>query len=214
MINYGTAFTFFFKDKDWFPKFAIATLLIFSIVGLGPVLGWTLELVRRVRVGDEAGLPDWTDWRAYWKQGLKYWTVNLIWLLPIVLGIVVIYLPLLFAKSLSNEAVLILFFSFLCCDTFFLLIYSTLIIFFQPAMLGLLAATGSVRAAASLGNVWKTVRRNPVPHLIVFFIVGMGLLTVIFLVAPLTLFLGLPPMLVYSGIVTAHYAGQLARMDE
>ena len=211
MINYGTAFTFLFKDKDWFRKFAIATLLTFSIIGLGPVLGWTLELVRRIRAGEEAELPDWADWRAYWKQGFKYWTVNLLWLLPVILGVVIIYLPLLFTKLLSDEVVLILFFSFLCCDTIFLLIYSTLIVFFQPAMLGLLAATGLVRAAASPVNVWKAARRHPVPHLIVFFIVGMGLLTVVFLIAPLTLFLGLPPMLVYTGIVTAHYAGQLAR---
>jgi hypothetical protein len=214
MINYGAAFTFFFKDKDWFRKFTIATLLTFSIIGLGPVLGWTLELVRRVRTGDDAELPDWANWRGYWKQGLKYWTVNLIWLLPVVLGIVVIYLPLLLTKSISDEMVLIAFFSVLCCDTFFLLIYSTIIIFFQPAMLGILVATGSVRAASSMINVWKTVRRHPSPHLIVFCIVGLGLLTVIFIVAPLTLFLGLPPMLVYTGIVTAHYAGQLARMDE
>jgi hypothetical protein len=214
MINYSTAFTFFFKDKDWFRKFGIATLLTFSIIGLGPVLGWTLELVRRVRVGDESGLPDWADWRAYWKQGLKYWTVNLLWLLPVVLGIAVIYLPLLLVKSISDEMVLVVFFSVLCIVTIFLLIYSTLIIFFQPAMLALLAATGSVRAAASMVNVWKTVRRHPVPHLIVFCIVGLGLLTVVFLVAPLTLFLGLPPMLVYTGIVTAHYAGQLTRLDE
>ncbi len=211
MINYGTAFTFFLKDKDWFRKFGIATLLTFSIVGLGPVLGWTLELVRRVKAGEVVELPDWSGWRGYWKQGLKYWTVNLLWLLPVVLGIVVIYLPLLFAKSLGDEAVLVLFFSFLGCDTIFLLIYSTLIIFFQPAMLGLLAATGSVRAAASPVNVWKAARRHPVPHLIVFFIVGMGWLTVIFLIAPLTLFLGLPPLLVYTGLVTAYYAGQLAR---
>jgi hypothetical protein len=214
MINYGTAFTFFFKDKDWFRKFAIATLLTFSIIGLGPVLGWTLELVRRVRAGEEAELPDWVNWRGYWKQGLKYWTVNLLWLLPVVLSIVVIYLPLLLIKSISDEMVLIVFFSVLCIVTLFLLIYSTLIIFFQPAMLGILTATGSVRAAASFRNVWKTVRRHPVPHLIVFCIVGLGLLTVVFIVAPLTLFLGLPPMLVYTGIVTAHYAGQLARMDE
>ena len=214
MINYGTAFNFFFKDKDWFRKFAISTLLTFSIIGLGPVLGWTLELVRRVRNGDEAELPDWADWRGYWKQGLKYWTVNLLWLLPVVLSVVVIYLPLLLVKSISDEMVLIVFFSVLCIVTLFLLIYSTLIIFFQPAMLGILTATGSVRAAASFRNVWKTVRRHPVPHLIVFCIVGLGLLTVVFIVAPLTLFLGLPPMLVYTGIVTAHYAGQFARMNE
>jgi Protein of unknown function (DUF4013) len=211
MTDYGSAFTFFFKDRDWFHKFAVATLLTFSILGLGPVLGWTLELVRRIRAGEGTELPGWTDWRIYWKQGFKYWTVNLLWLLPVIFGILLIYLPLLFTRSFSDELVLIIFFSVLCCDTVFLLIYSTAIVFFQPAMLGILAVTGSVRAAASPVNVWKTVHRHPGPHLIVFLIVGMGLLTVVFLIAPLTLFLGLPPLLVYTGIVTAYYAGQLAR---
>lgn len=211
MINYGSAFTFFFQDRDWLRKFAIATLLTFSILGLGPVLGWTLELVRRIRAGEEPGLPGWADWRVYWKQGFKYWTVNLLWLLPVVFGILLIYLPLLFTRSLSEEIVLMIFFALLCCDTIFLLIYSTLFVFFQPAMLGILAVTGSVRTAASPANVWKAARRQPGPHLIVFLIVGMGLLTVVFLIVPMTLFLGLPPLLVYTGIVTAHYAGQLAR---
>ena len=36
---------------------------------------------------------------------------------------------------------------------------------------------------------------------------------VMLVAAALTLFLLLPPLLVYTGLVTAHFAGQLMRMD-
>jgi hypothetical protein len=78
----------------------------------------------------------------------------------------------------------------------------------------LLAKTGATGQAMNPVHLWNAVRPQFTGYLIVFLIVGVGLLNLVLLVAPLTLFLLLPPMLVYTGLVTAHFAGQLARTKE
>jgi hypothetical protein len=47
----------------------------------------------------------------------------------------------------------------------------------------------------------------------VFLIVGLALFNVVLALAAFTAFLLLPPLLVYAGLVCAHYAGQLERLD-
>jgi hypothetical protein len=50
-------------------------------------------------------------------------------------------------------------------------------------------------------------------YLMVFLIVGLALFNIILLVAAVTAFLLVPPLLAYAGLVSAQYAGQLARLD-
>jgi len=213
-LNYGAPFGFFFKDKTWLKKLAIASLLTCTIIGAAPVFGWTIEIVRRISEGEEAPVLEFPDWKTYWSLGGKFALVNAIWLLPLLLAVIVIYLPLVCISRLPDEAVLVTFAATLCWVALSLLVYSVVYIFFVPAMMVLLAKTGSTGQAMNPFRLWKAVRPQFTEYLIVFLIVGVGLLNLMLLVAPLTLFLLLPPMLVYTGLVTAHYAGQLARRGE
>jgi hypothetical protein len=47
-IYYSAVFRFFVKYKDWFRKLSIASFLIYTVVSLGPVLGWIVEVIRRL----------------------------------------------------------------------------------------------------------------------------------------------------------------------
>jgi hypothetical protein len=76
-----------------------------------------------------------------------------------------------------------------------------------------LADTDDLKRALNPVHAWRRVRTHLGPHLVVFLIVGLGATTVISFIAPLTLFLALPPLLVYTGLLLAHYAGQLSRLD-
>ena len=210
-LNYSAPFGFFFKDKAWLKKLAIASLLTCTIVGAAPVFGWTIEIVRRIGKGEEAPVPEFSDWKTFWSLGGKFALVNAVWLLPLLLAVIIIYLPLVFASRLPDEAVLLTFAATLCCVALFLLVYSVAYIFFVPAMLVLLAKTSSTGPAMNPIRLWKAVRTQFTEYLIVFLIVEVGLINLVLLVALLTLFLLLPPMLVYTGLVTAHYAGQLSR---
>ncbi|MBN2388773.1 MAG: DUF4013 domain-containing protein [Anaerolineales bacterium] len=211
-LDYGRPFTFPFQDRDWPRKILIASLLVMTIVGITPVMGWTLEVVRRLLRGEEAGLPAWKDFGPLWRAGFRYWLVNLAWLLPLITAILLPVLPLLLAGRIPDEQVLIGFGALLCCAFFFLLLYSTAYLFLLPAMTALLADTGSLRRALNPANAWRVARPHFIQHLLVLLIVAFGLLTVVAFLAPLTLLLGLPAMLVYTGLVSAHFAGQLYRM--
>ena len=212
-LDYGAAFTFFLKDKNWFKKFLVASLLTYTLVGSIPVLGWTVEIARRAWAAEPPDLPAWTNFRSKWGTGYRYWLVNLVWLLPVLLALLMADLPLFLVNSLGPERLLVIWFAVLGCALAFITIYGAAVIFLLPAALGRLAAGGTLGQALNPLNAWKRARLHPGPHLIVFLIVGLGLTTVISILAPLTLFLLLPPMLVYAGMMLAYYAGQLQRLE-
>ena len=213
MLDYASPFTFLFRDRAWLKKFVIASLLTYTLVGAAPVLGWMIEIVRQVGRGEVSELPDWTDWKPYWQLGGQFAFINAVWLLPFLVGTILVYLPLIFANQLQGEILLVIWGVTLLCVLLVLLIYSLIYAIFFPAMQVLLAGTGSTWQSANPVRLWKTVQAHFTQYLIVFLIVGLALFNVMLVAAALTAFLFLPPLLVYAGLVTAHYAGQLMRMD-
>jgi len=212
-LDYFTPFTYIFKDKAWPKKFAIASLLTYSLIGAAPVLGWMLLIVRRVGQGQAQEVPELTDWKTLWKLGGQFAGVNAVWLLPLLAAVILLYLPLIFARSIRPGALLAVFGGTLGCVLIFVLVYSIFYAFFFPAMQVLLIRTGSVWQSADPRRLWRISRPHFVQYLLVFLIVGLGLFNIVLVLAALTVFLLLPPLLVYAGLVSAHYAGQLARLD-
>jgi len=212
-IAYGKAFAFVFEDKAWPRKLLIASLLIVTLVGGVPFLGWCLEVARRVADGAPDPLPEWTGFRELWRRGYRFAALNLAWLFPALLATLSIYLPAFFVRSLDQVSLLVAWFALLGCVLLFLTVYTALVLFLVPAAMGLLATGGDLRRAIDPRQAWRRARRHAGPHLIVFLILGLGVPTVVSIAAPLTLFLGLPPLLAYSGLLLAHYAGQLERLD-
>ncbi len=212
-IDYGAAFTFLFKDPHWFKKFGVGSLLTYTLIGSIPVLGWCIGITRDVISDKKAGLPGWTGFKDYWKTGYKFWLLNLIWLMPGIFSILILYLPLILVRWVEGSMLLVLFGGVLCAELIFLLVYSCLYIFLLPAAMGKFAAAGSLRQAINPFIALRAARRQFTFHLIVFLIFGVGLLNVLAVLAPFTLFLLVPPMLVYAEIVAAHFAGQLYRLE-
>ena len=211
-LDYLAPFTYFFQSRDWLRKFVIASLLTYTLVGATPVLGWMIEIVRRVSRGEEPEVPELSDWKNFWKLGGQFAGVNMLWLLPVFLAVILLYLPLVFAHSVRPGAMLAVFGGTLACVLIFLLVYSIVYAFLFPAMQVLLAETGSIRQSADPLRLGKTARAHFTGYLVVYLIVGLGLFNAMLAVAALTAFLLLPPLLVYAGLVSAHYAGQLGRL--
>jgi hypothetical protein len=187
-------------------------VLFRSFIGISPVLGWNLEIIRRVVRGGEVELPEWTNLRIFWKEGGKSWLLNLAWLTPVILAILIIYFPLLFLRSIGTERLAVVELGVLGCMLTFITVYGMVVLFLLPAALGILAETGSLGKAINPMHAWRMARDHLGPHLLVFLIFGLGLTTMISLAAALTLFLALPPLLVYTSLVLAHYSGQLYRL--
>lgn len=214
-MEYGSPFLFLWEDKAWFKRLAIASLLTCTLIGAAPVFGWMIEITRRVAQDETPAIPAFQDWKTFWRLGGKFALVNAVWLLPFLLAVLAMYLPLvLLSGRAPDEVLLAVWGGVFCCAAAFLFLYSLAYLFFIPAMMALLARAGSAAQAMNPLCLWREVRPRFSEYLIVFLLVGVALPNVILLAALLTLFLLLPPMLVYAGLATAHFAGQLARKEQ
>lgn len=212
-LDYFAPFTYFFNSRDWLRKFVIASLLTYTLVGAAPVLGWIIAIVRRVGQAEEPEVPELSDWKNYWKLGGKYAFVNAVWLLPVAAAVILTYLPVIFNSTSTEEMFVMVWGGTLACVLVFLLVYSIFYTFLVPAMLVVLAGNGSNWHAANPVALWKTARAHFIAYLLVFLIVGLALTNIMLMFSALTIFLLLPPLLVYTWLVSAHFAGQLARLD-
>lgn len=80
-------FRFPFQGPDWANRFILGCALLFAgwVVPILPVLfvyGYALEVMRRVIDGEEPSLPPWQDWGRLFVDGLRAFTVSLVYLLP------------------------------------------------------------------------------------------------------------------------------------
>ena len=94
-MDVGKSLRFVFEDKEWLSKILIGSLILLVSVPLTPVLvgflglaivtGYSLDVLRNVRVGSVRPLPEWRDrWGEWLVEGLKLLLVLLIWSLPLI----------------------------------------------------------------------------------------------------------------------------------
>lgn len=214
-FDYGAPFGFLFKDKDWLKKFAIASLLTYTLIGAAPVFGWAIEIVRRVARDEEPVVPELNDWKRYWQLGGKFAFANALWLLPLLFTVILLYgVPALLIGRVSDASVIWVFGGTLLCVVGFLFIYSIVYAYFIPTMMVSLADGDSAWQAANPIHLWRLARPHFTGYLMIFLIVGIALVNVVLLLSAFTLFLLLPPMVVYVTLVTAHFAGQLGKKEK
>ncbi len=212
-LDYSTPFGFVFRDKTWLKKFIVVSLLTYTLIGAAPVLGWTIEVVRRVARKEEPALPEFDDWKTFWALGGKFALVNALWLLPLLFAVLLLYgVPALLIGRVPDSSVLWVFGGTLLCVSGFLFVYSLIYVFFLPPMMAALAQGDSAWQAANPLQLWRLVRPRFMEYALIFIIVGIALFNILFLLAALTLFLLLPPLLVYGGLVAAHFTGQVVHL--
>ena len=203
-MDFGLAFSFPFQDEEWIKKVAIAgVLVLIPIVGWFAVLGWSLEVSKRVIAGDKETLPAWTDFGGFMSLGLKAVVVLLIFLIPIF----VIVLPTSFASTLVDSADLETIVTVvIICVSCIVVFYAIVLAFVVPASFGRLAATGSIGEALNVGKLWGMIRAAPSAYLIAIlgyiaagFVGGLG---------TFACGIGLLLTLAYSLAVEGHLNGQ------
>jgi hypothetical protein len=211
-MDFGSAFTFVFQDTDWLKKVGIAAA-VFLIPLVGPIvlLGWGLEITRRVINNEPQPLPDWSDFSGYLQKGLRGFVVSLAYLMPVILIAICGQLLNVGAiAGLSNAdsdtagMVITLIGTCTMCLVFVLAIVTGFIL---PAANGLLAVHDQVGAAFRFNEVLGLVRAAPGPYLMV--VLGAGLANL--LLAPLGALVCGIGILITSAFVTAvsgHLSGQ------
>jgi hypothetical protein len=158
-MDFGKAFSFVFEDEDWLKKIAVGGLFsLIPVIGIFVVLGWGVEITKRVINGDPEVLPDWSDFGGYLTRGFMVFLVAFIYLLPVILLQACSSLPYLYEAA--DETLLTIFTIVTVCFGCLTTIYSIGAYLLLPAAIARYAATGEVSAAFKLGEVFKMVKNN------------------------------------------------------
>jgi hypothetical protein len=227
-IRMGEAVRYPFREADWPVKAGIVALLTFIPVVNFAVVGYQVEIARRVAAGETSLLPAWTDLGGHWRRGLWLAIASYLYLLPILLLMALAFVAgsvALFTIDTRYEAwspVL-----GLTCGGGFLLGFLLAILYgvIWPAIMVRYLEVGTLAACFDLPAMWRHFRLHPTAHLAVFgwmlaLSLGLGLI-----VAPAGVIIGLIPCLgtlayplVYGAmisavsLVSAHLEGQLFRV--
>lgn len=206
-MDFAKPFTFVFEDENWLSKIAlVAVISLIPVVGVLVLLGWGLEITRRV-IRDELPILPEVDFGKHLGDGFKGFVIGLVYSVPMLLLVI---LMSVFSAALSNSyntdfanAVLILL---VVCLALFILLYGLVLNLLAPAAYARFAATGSMSAAFQFGEVWRTVTANLGGYVLVVlatilagFIAGLGSIACVIGV----IFTG-----TYAAAVLYHFYGQ------
>ncbi len=209
-MEFGRAFSYITEDQNWFKKILVAGLVTFiPILGSITVLGWMLEIVRRVIAGESEVLPGWEDFSGFLTKGFQAFVASLAYALPIILVSTCFQILVPFMAESGGDsgdvmAGIMLVFSL--CLSCFMLIYSIFVGISLPAALGNLAATGELGAAFRFNEVFGLVRAAVGPYLLV--IVGGVLAGFIAMFGLVACFVGIIITYPFAMAVQGHLYGQ------
>ncbi len=206
-MNIGLAFSYVFKDKDWFKKLGIAGLIgLIPIVGQFVVIGWAMKIAKNVMDGFvETALPN-VNFGEDLKHGFMVSIINLLYALPagILLGIAAVLFGVGSGTEENARTVMMIFGG--CLGLI------GLIVAFVIAFMGMVGVTnylakGQFGAAFNFKEVFGLLKGSFVSWLLVILVGGLAAS----IIAPLgTIACGLGVILTatYVSAVNGHLLGQ------
>jgi hypothetical protein len=206
-MSFGLAFTYIFKDPDWFKKMITAGLfLLIPILGQLVVLGWALRITRRVIDQDPETLPN-VDFGSDLGRGFSAILIGLVYAMPVILlsGVLGV-LDAVISNLSSSEAVMYGIAFITVCAGLFTLVYGLLMAVLLPAAYGNFAAKGTLSAAFNVGQVLRLVRSALGAYAIV--VLGMIVVGFIAPLGSLACVIGVIVTMVYAQAVLGHFYGQ------
>jgi len=156
-----------FDDEDWLVKILLGgvfTLLSGILIGIPFVLGYMLEVIRRVARRDPELLPDWDNLGEKFVQGLVLMVILAIWLIPLwILGCFqsAMIIPLAENQDAAGWVAMLV-----SCTGCLSILWSVLVALFTPAIYTRYAVTGQFSSAFQFGEIWNFTTKNFVNVLI------------------------------------------------
>ena len=149
-MDLGLAFSFPFQDEEWIKKVLIAAVLLFiPVIGWFAVLGWGLEITRRVIRGSEEPLPDWTEFSDLFILGLKGFAISFIYSIPMWL----LSAPITILGWFEDLQGIVAFLSI--CASCLTFLYSIILWVATPAAFGILADSDNLGCVCSIHKLPK-----------------------------------------------------------
>ena len=208
-MEFGLAFTYPFQDQDWLKKIGIAGLLmIIPIIGQIIVLGWALEIVRRVIRRDPNPLPEWSDFGKYLMDGLMLFVAVFVYSLPLtIISSVSQALPFVAMQgSTDDETIATIITVVSVCVGCFSLIYGILLGLLLPAVGGNFAVKGKLGAAFAIGEIINLIKAAPGAY--AFCLLGSLVAGIVSGLGVIACCIGMLFTTAYSMTVQAHLWGQ------
>ena len=205
-MDFGLAFSYVFEDEDWVKKLAVASVLCLTVIGVIPVLGWGLEVIRRVIKEEPDPLPDWSEFGQYFVKGLLILLVIFIYNLPItVLGACNAGAGTLLGNMGEDFAAPLIWILTSCLSCLYIL-YGLGVSLILPAALGNYAASGEFGSVFKLGEIFKIVKDNLGNYGLVF--LGMLLSYIIAPLGAVACGIGIAVTTAYAILFNSHLMGQ------
>jgi hypothetical protein len=204
-MDLGLSFTFVFQDEEWIKKLlfgAVAFLVV--LIGWIPLLGWMIEVARRVIRQDPEPLPDWTDLGGLFTLGLKGLVILIVAaLLPGILAI-----PYAILGALSDNADTI-FTIYSVCYGCFNVLYWLILALAIPASLGILADTDQLGDALNPVKIFGLVRAAPTAYIMT--LIGEFAASIVGNLGSILCGIGLLFTMAYAVAINGHLFGQAYR---
>lgn len=165
-----TFIRFPFRGPNWTSRFIVGSALVLGnfVVPVIPsffVLGYVLEIMRRVIHGEEPSLPAWDNPGKIFVDGVKGFVAALVYLLPgmvFVIGSYALYILVSLRLQENGPIFLLTGLLFLFLAGLFLgLVLLTLGSIPLPAAIANLAAKGNIGAAFEISEWWAVIKANP-----------------------------------------------------
>jgi hypothetical protein len=216
-MEFGRAFSYSQQDPEWLKKVGIAGLLMFiPFIGWFAVLGWGLEITRRVISHEPEMLPDWSNFTDHLVRGLKGFVVSLVFNLPgaLVNGCqnalsTLVSNPDLMRNVDSNTVTMLatgMGTVAICCGClgFILSLAGTFIL---PAAYGnMMAKNGDLGAAFRFGEIFALIRAAVGPYLMT--LLGSIIVGILSLFGLIACIVGALFVAAWGTTVTSHLYGQ------
>ncbi|HDD62716.1 MAG TPA: DUF4013 domain-containing protein [Chloroflexi bacterium] len=205
-MDFGLAFSYVFEDEDWVKKLALASVLCLTGIGIIPVLGWGIEVMKRVIKEDPEPLPNWSEFGQYFVKGLLVILVGFVYSLPvIVIGSCNAGAGVLLGNTGEDFATPLIWILTTCLSCLYIL-YGVGISLVIPAALGNYAASGEFGSVFKLGEIFRIVRNNLGNYGLVF--LGLLLSNIIAPLGGVACGIGIAVTTAYAILFNSHLMGQ------
>lgn len=178
-MDFGLAFSYVFKDKDWFKKISIVALVaLIPIIGMMVVYGWMMKIAKRVMDHNLDQLPE-LDFGDDLSRGFMGWVISLVYSLPMLLiyGVLILFTFIGSYSEYDSTTGMLLGFGNIGVSLL-MIAYSLVLAFVMPAALTKYLENNSLSEALHVGEVLKLVFSHPgVYGIVLLGILAIGVLT-------------------------------------